>query len=335
MTRVRTFGLILAAGLAVVAAAGSGSSDDESVPSGAVAVVGSTEISKAQFDELVARSKAQATVQKRDFPRVGTAEYKALQTDIVTYLVRRTENEKEAAALGVAVTDSEVDERLKQLKTQFGSDKKFQEALKQQGYTLRALENDVRGQLMSEKLVAQLTKNVKVPEADVQKYYNENKTQYQTPESREVRHILVKTKDQASDIRSQLVDGADFAALAKEFSQDPGSKDLGGKLTITKGQTVPPFEKASFDLKTNELSQPVKTQFGFHLVQPVGDVKAAGTTPFGTVKAQIKSQLEETKRNDVVKKWSEDVTKKYEGKVSYADGFAPAPASTSTTTTTG
>jgi parvulin-like peptidyl-prolyl isomerase len=181
--------------------------------------------------------------------------------------------------------------------------------------------------------VEQLTKNVKVPTADLKKFYNENKAQFQTPESRDVRHILVKTKALASDIRTQLVGGADFAALAKKHSEDPGSKDLGGKLTVTRGQTVPPFEKASFELKTNELSQPVKTQFGFHLVQPVANVKPAETTPFQTVRPQIEAQLEKTKSDDIVKKWSEDVTKKYEGKVSYAEGFAPAAASTTATTT--
>jgi foldase protein PrsA len=180
--------------------------------------------------------------------------------------------------------------------------------------------------------VEQLTKNVKVTDAAARKYYDDNKAQFQTPESREVRHILVKTKSQAAQIRSQLVAGGDFAALAKKYSQDPGSKDAGGKLTVLKGQTVPPFEKATFSLKTNEISQPVKTQFGFHLVEPLSATKKAGTTPFASVKAQITSQLVDAKRNDVVKKWSEDVTKKYEGKVSYADGFAPPPTSTATTT---
>ena len=222
-----------------------------------------------------------------------------------------------------------------QLKTQFGSEKKFQEALKQQGYTVRALESDVRGQLLSEKLVGQLTKDVTVADTAAQKYYNENKAQYVTPESREVRHILVKTKAEAEDLRAQLVNGADFATLAKKFSEDPGSKAAGGKFTVAKGQTVPPFEKASFSLKTNELSQPVKTQFGFHLVQPIGDVKEAGTTPYQTVREQIKSQLSDEKRNEVVTDWSEDVAKKYEGKVSYAEGFAPPKASTTTGTTTG
>lgn len=337
MTRARTLLLFLAVAFAAIVAAGCGGNDDGSVPVGAVAVVDGAEITRAELDELMARSKSQYAAQQREFPKVGTPEYRTLQTQVVTYLVRRTENEKEASALGVAVTDAEIKERVTEVKKQYfaGNDKRYREALKQQGYTEAAFENDLRGQLLSEKLVEQLTKDVKVAEAEARKYYDDNKTQYATPESREVRHILVKTKAKADDIRSQLEGGADFAALAKEFSQDPGSKDLGGKLTVTKGQTVPPFEKASFDLDTNELSQPVKTQFGFHLVEPLTAIKKAGTTPFASVKAQITSQLADEKRNEIVKKWSEDVAKKYEDKVSYAEGFAPPAAPTATETSDG
>lgn len=336
MTRARTLLLVFAAAFAALVVAGCGGSDSSAVPAGAVAVVDGTEITRAQLDEVMARSKTQYTAQKREFPKVGTPEYRTLQTQVVSYLVRRTESEKEASALGVAVTDAEVDKRVTDVKKQYfaGNDQKYREALKQQGYTEIAFKSDIRGQLLSEKLVSELTKDVQVPEAEVRKYYEQNKSQYAQPESREVRHILVKTKAQAEDLRRQLVGGADFAALAKKFSQDPGSKDIGGKLTVTKGQTVPPFEKAAFSLATNAISQPVKTQFGFHVLQPLGAVKPAGTTPFESVKAQITSQLQDQKRNDTVKKWSEDVSKKYEDKVSYAEGFTPPPTDTGTATTT-
>ena len=103
-----------------------------------------------------------------------------------------------------------------------------------------------------------------------------------------MRHILVKTKAEADAIHSQLQSGGDFAAIAKEKSLDPGSKDQGGKLTVTRGQTVAAFDKAAFALKTDELSQPVKTEFGYHLIQPLADVKAGSVTPFSQVKSQIK-----------------------------------------------
>ena len=89
-----------------------------------------------------------------------------------------------------------------------------------------------------------------------------------------MRHILVKTKAKADDIYDQLKGGADFAALAKKYSEDTGSKANGGKLTISKGQTVAPFDQTAFLLKTNEISQPVKTEFGYHVIQPIGDGEA-------------------------------------------------------------
>ena len=159
--------------LAALGVAGCGGSDDEAVGADSIAVVDGTEISKAEFDEYIARSKKQAEIEKREFPKVGTAEYKSVQNNIVTYLVRRTENEKEAAALGIVVTDAEIEKRLDQVKAQFGGEDKFQQAVKQQGLTLDQVRDDISGQLLSQKLVDKLTKDVKVADADVKKYYEE------------------------------------------------------------------------------------------------------------------------------------------------------------------
>jgi foldase protein PrsA len=146
--------------------------------------------------------------------------------------------------------------------------------------------------------------------------------------SRSPTPILVKTKAEADKLHSELEGGADFAKLAKENSLDPGSKDQGGKLTISRGQTVAPFDKAAFSLKTNELSQPVKTEFGYHLIQPLAAVKAGSVTPFSEVKAQIKTQLLEERKNKAVSDWAADTEKKYDGKVTYAAGFEPPATST-------
>ena len=94
-----------------------------------------------------------------------------------------------------------------------------------------------------------------------------------------MRHILVKTKAQADSIYNQLKAGADFAALAKKYSQDPGSKDNGGKLTIIRGQTVAPFDTTAFLLSTNTISRPVKTQYGYHVIQPISAIKPAEDDP--------------------------------------------------------
>jgi len=148
-----------------------------------------------------------------------------------------------------------------------------------------------------------------------------------------VRHILVKTKDEANALHDQLVNGASFTTLAKEKSLDRGSKDQGGKLTVSKGQTVEAFDKAAFSLDTNEISDPVKTQYGYHIIQPLTDVKPGRVTPFTQVRTQIKSQLLQQKKGDAVSKWVSDVEKQYKGKVTYAAGYEP-PDTTSTGTGT-
>ena len=115
-----------------------------------------------------------------------------------------------------------------------------------------------------------MTGEVKVTDEQIAAYYEKNKAQYSQPESREVRHILVKTKKQADALYAQLQGGADFAALAKKHSEDTGSKANGGKLTISKGQTVAPFDQTAFLLAKNAISKPVKTEFGYHIIQPLG-----------------------------------------------------------------
>jgi parvulin-like peptidyl-prolyl isomerase len=131
--------------------------------------------------------------------------------------------------------------------------------------------------------------------------------------------------------------GGDFAKLAKKYSKDPGSAAQGGKLTITKGQTVAPFDKVAFSLKTNELSPPVHTTYGWHIIQALSAVKPATQQPLKDVKAQISSQLLQTKKTDVINKWVDDVNKEYAKKIAYQTGYTPlattAPTTTAATTT--
>src|SRR5581483_9839912 len=159
--------------------------------------------------------------------------------------------------------------RLKQLKQQYfqGSEKAYQAALKQQGLTDASLKQDLHAQILSEKLYNKITAKTKVTDADVKNYYTQNKAQYGTQASRDVRHILVNNKALANKLETQLKNGASFAALAKKYSKDPGSAKVGGKLTITKGQTVEEFDKTAFALKTNQISPPVHTQYGWHIIQ--------------------------------------------------------------------
>ena len=327
--------MLAAAALAVLTVVAAGCGDTDEVPQDAVAVVDGTPISKSTLDELLTRTKKTYAAQKRQFPKAGTQEYQSLQTQAVAFLVQRQEYAREADKLGVKITDAQIQKKVDDVKKQYfgGDQKKFEAGLKAQSYTLEALREDARAQLVSEGIYKDITGDVKVSDAQAQQYYDDNIDRYKVAESREVRHILVKTKNEADALHEQLVNGASFATLAKEKSLDPGSKDQGGKLTVSKGQTVEAFDKAAFSLDTNEISDPVKTQYGYHIIQPLTDVKPGRVTPFTQVRNQIKSQLLQQKKGDAVSKWVSDVEKQYKGKVTYAAGFEP-PDTTSTGTGT-
>jgi parvulin-like peptidyl-prolyl isomerase len=311
-----------------------GGGDDE-VPSGAVALVDGDEVARTDYDALINQAKKSYKNQKREFPKAGSQEFQTLKNQAVQFLVQREQFEQQAEDLDINVTDKQVADRLEQIKKQyFGGDaKKYEKQLKEQGLTDANVRRDIRAQLIQEKIFEEVTKDTKVTDKQIEDYYKKNKAQYSQPASRDVRHILVKTKAKAEELKAQLDNGGDFAALAKQHSTDTGSKANGGKLTISKGQTVAPFDATAFALKKNAISPPVKTDFGFHIIQALSDVKAAKVTPLKDVKESIKQQLLQTEKNEQMTKWVDDLTKDYEDKVSYAVGFSPPPQATGTTTT--
>jgi peptidyl-prolyl cis-trans isomerase D len=140
---------------------------------------------------------------------------------------------------------------------------------------------------------------VAVPAADIQRYYNDNIQQYQTPEQVKASHILLKTdgKDEATvrreaeKILAEVKNGGDFAALATKYSEDEGSKATGGDLDyFSRGRMVPEFENVAFTLQPGQISDLVKSQFGFHIIKVV-DKRPGSTRPLDEVQAQIQEQL--------------------------------------------
>ena len=334
--------LFASTALALVAA-GCGGNSTASLGTDDIAVVGSKEITKEQFQSLMGRAEKSYDAQKRSFPKPGSTEYEQLKGQAVTFLVQRAEFDQEADDLGVEVTDQKVEKRINRLKKQFygNNEARYQKTLRQQGLTEESARDEVRAQLVSEALFKKVTEDIKVSDADIKAYYDSHKSQYGQPESREVRHILVESNQKAlaDSLYTQLRNGANFAQLAKRYSKDPGSAANGGKLTISRGQTVPPFDKAAFSLKKGALSQPIKTQYGYHIIQALSDIKAAKTTPLDKVKASIKQQLEQQRKNEAMARWVEDKKKDYcDGRIKYQVGYKPNPdpcaTLTSSTTTT-
>jgi parvulin-like peptidyl-prolyl isomerase len=367
MTKTR---LSLVALLSVVAlgaaACGSGSSSNSggsssgsgAVPTDAVATVAGKPITRADLDDLLKTAEVQYKQNKQSFPKAGTAEYQALQQQAAVYLVTQEEYEQQAAILGIKISDADVDKGLDQLvKQRFsGSRKKFDDYLKSSGFTLAQFRTGERRQILGTRITKAVTKGVKVTDAEVKAYYATNKTStYTTPAQRRVRHILValnakgigvskkgladtkvdfaKSKALADRLYTQLVNGGNFVALVKKYSQDPGSKTKGGEYTDVKGTFVKEFEASAFSLKIHQVSKPVKSQFGYHLIEALGPVKPGKTKTFDEVKKSIRTTLLQNKQQEALRAWAESLGKKYKGKVKYAAGFEP-PATTTTATTT-
>ncbi len=318
--------LFLALGLAVFAV-GCGSDDggSDSVPSNSVAVVGDQSIPKSEFDDLITYAKRSYDAQKRPFPKVGTPEYVQLRDQAMRFLVQRTQFEVKASELDIDVSDDAVDKRIDQYvkERHQGDKKKFDAELKAQGLNSEQARDIIRANLVQEAIFNKVTKEVKVSDEQVKTYYDKNKAQYGTPETRPVRHVLVKEKAKADDLYAQLKAGGDWQAIAKQHSQDPASKNQGGKMTATKGQLVPEFEQTAFTIGDNGISKPVKTQYGWHIIQALGPVKKSQSTPFPQVKEAIRQQLLQENRNKEMEKWVAEMRKDLEGDTTYQVGYKP------------
>lgn len=323
-------GLALVVVLLLTACGGGGGT--ATLGSDDIAAVGGQQVTKAQLDSLLARTKKSYDRAKRPFPKPGTSQYNALQSQAVTYLVQQAQYLQKAADAGIHISDKQISDQIDQMKkTTFGgSEKRYEAALKQQGTTPDEERAAVKVQLALEQLYNKITSKVHVSDAAIQSYYNQNKAIYQQKESRDVRHILVPTKTQADRLYTQLVADHEknFATLAKRYSKDPGSKANGGKLTIAKGQMVPVFDKTAFALKTGELSKPVHSSYGWHIIQALSPIKPPSVTPLNqAVKSSIRSQLEQQQKSEAVTKWVDGVKAEFcrPGKVKYAPGYAPSP----------
>ncbi len=225
----------------------------------------------------------------------------------------------EARARKLAPTDAEVSERLTQIKGGFPNEQAFQQALTAQGMTLDQLQRQTRMGMEINKIIeSEVASKIDVPDAEVGAFYQQNLQQFAEGESVHASHILITTpqgaeanqkeaaKTKAQQVLKQLKGGADFAKLAREQSQDPGSAPGGGDLGFfPKGQTDPAFETAAFGLKPGGLSDIVETQFGFHVIK-LHEHRAARTAPLSEVSGQIKEFLTGQQRDAKIQAFVDD-----------------------------
>ena len=231
--RQRVILIALCTAVALLAAA-CGSSGAQEVSNDSVAVVGDQQISKADWDALIEQTRRNFKATNRAFPKPGSVDLANLKANATQFLIQSSEYQQEADKLDAKVSDKDIDARLQQIKeqyygnpagqkkaTQAQMDKRYQDALKQQGFSDEEVRQGIKLQVIREKVYDKVTSDVKVSDDDVRAYYDKNKKQYETPaqpESRDVRHILVKSKAKADDLYSQLQKNpGKFAQLAKKY----------------------------------------------------------------------------------------------------------------------
>lgn len=251
---------------------------------------------------------------------------------------------KEAEKEKVSVSDKDLDKQYPQALTQFiGGKQNLGKFTKVTGLSEDTLRNQVRNQLLVQKLQEKVTKDAsKVTDAEVKAYYDKNKSTYTQPEAREAHVVLTKTEAQADKAKKAVEGGQSFASVAKKYSIDATTKKAGGKLTLQKGQQEAALEKAAFAAKKGDVVGPVKTESGFYVVE-IDKITPSKTVPYDQVKAVLKQQLQQTKPQEAWTKWQDRVLKEWKEKTECRDGYndvvfcknQPKPATTGATAASG
>ena len=264
--------------------------------------------------------------------------YRMLLDDIIVdkLLAKRSADTK--------VTDDEVNAQFARITSKIGSEAELKKQVEAAGETIDKVKSGLRDRLREEHWIDDQVKDqVKVSDSDAEDFYKKNPDKFKKPEEVRASHILVKVEADAKPevvvekqkaaqkIADRVKKGEDFAALAKQISEDPSAKENSGDLDFfTREAMVPEFSKAAFAMKKGEISDPVRSEFGYHVIK-VTDRKDAETLSFDKVKPQLVAFLEKQKKQEAISKVLEDVRAKADVKINLpeppaAPATAPAPA---------
>lgn len=284
---------------------------------GYVAKVDGATVTKKDFDESL---KAIINIYKQRFgvdlnEEKNQGSLQALKKKHVEEMVLLQVAKNEAGKRKLSVSGKEVETKLGLIKDSVPKGQ-FEAALKAQGITEARLKDELKQQILLEKLLNDLSANLSVSESKVKEFYDKNTTQFSHPEQVRASHILIMAerakmadkarlakKDQAEAILKRVKAGEDFAKLAKENSEDPGSKMNGGDLGFFDEKTmVTNFSKAAFGMKPGGVSDVVETEYGYHIIKTT-DRRPAGKEPYETVKDQIRNGLLQQEKGAAFQKW--------------------------------
>lgn len=279
-------------------------------PEGRVATVNGTEITRNDFE--IQLLQAQLINQQRGNP-LNEKQLAQLKKQILDSLVSQELLFQSAQKAGIQIEESQLNQHMESFKKRFANAQAFQSALKQRGLDETSLSALYAKALTIRELInIQVVPGISVSKEEQKAYYDAHPEQFQLPDRIRASHILVKVPSDADEatrkagrekiekIATELKNGGNFAALAKEHSDD-GSAARGGDLGyFTRGKMVKPFEEAAFALKIGETSPVVQTQFGYHLIYVV-DRQNAGMASFEKAQNWIAERVTQGKVEEAVK----------------------------------
>lgn len=283
------------------------------------AVINGHKIAESKISEELRRALLDPSAASRFRGPQGPQNRVDAQREILNRLVKQEVIFEEAKTRHLSASALEVDQQLEQLKTQFGGQAGLVKTAKKEGFTIPEVRSFLKDRVVLKKVVDEVTKDSQPSEQKLKDFYDQNQTQgLNFAEQVHAAHILIcesfdaaakkcnisaNDESVAKSVTSRARAGEDFAALAKEFSKDPSNKDQGGDLGyFGKGRMAAEFEQAAFALTApGQISDPVKTTFGFHVIKLLAKGKS-----FEDAKAEILQTLGQNQQQQAFQQWLED-----------------------------
>ena len=276
---------------------------------GPAATVNGVEIPRSKLQAQVDHMINQRGMGSGGITQPGT--YKGIQDEVLQQLIVQELLWQEAQRRSFVVSDGDIEQQLQQMKSGFDNEQAFLFKIKEGGFTEASFREDIRQQRSARRMVADgISPGIKISDEDVKTFYNENIEKISSTEQVRVRHILISPKsddeegkrlarEKISAIQEMLQDGAMFPTVALENSEGPSAKNGGDLGFFGRGQMVPEFEAAAFALELGEVSGPVETRFGFHLIK-LEERVAAKQVSIETAAPKIRDYLSEQRLQETV-----------------------------------
>lgn len=280
-----------------------------------VAVVNNDVIMRSELDDRVAQIEQQNQSQSGSLPPRAQLERQVLERMVMEEIQLQMAEEA-----NLTIDDTELNRQVRSIAESNGMTlDEFADAVEAEGMTLARVREDVRREmLMRQVQQRQIRNRVSVSDRDVERFINQRPGQSSDQsfiEETRARHVLIEltpnrdesqARARAEEVRERLLQGEDFASVAREYSDDSGSALNGGELGwVRPGQTVPAFEEAMRELSVNQISQPVRSQFGYHIIE-VEERRRQDVTQ-ESQREQVRQAIFQRRANEELETWQQEI----------------------------